>query len=76
MVADADALNILAQNAELLKKFEYGRRKDDSDVIFTPHLGEFSRLMKSRPHFYVTILYTGKVRYHILGGTEKQLLLC
>ncbi len=46
MVADADALNILAQNAELLKKFEYGRRKDDSDVIFTPHLGEFSRLMK------------------------------
>ncbi|MDE7321979.1 MAG: NAD(P)H-hydrate dehydratase [Lachnospiraceae bacterium] len=46
LVADADALNILAQNAELLKKFEYGRRKNDSDVIFTPHLGEFSRLMK------------------------------
>ena len=25
---------------------EYGRRKNDSDVIFTPHLGEFSRIMK------------------------------
>lgn len=46
MVIDADALNIMAQNEELLKIFEYGRRKNDSDVIFTPHLGEFSRLMK------------------------------
>lgn len=46
MVIDADALNLLAQNAELLKLFEYGYRKNDSDVIFTPHLGEFSRLMK------------------------------
>ena len=46
MVVDADALNILAQNPKLLKTFEYGRRKNDSDVIFTPHLGEFSRIMK------------------------------
>ncbi|MBO5146517.1 MAG: NAD(P)H-hydrate dehydratase [Lachnospiraceae bacterium] len=46
MVIDADALNILAQNEELLKQFEFGRRENDSDVIFTPHLGEFSRLMK------------------------------
>ncbi len=46
MVVDADALNILSQNAGLLKYFAYGYRKNDSDVIFTPHLGEFSRLMK------------------------------
>lgn len=46
MVIDADALNILAQNEELLKTFEYGRRINDSDIIFTPHLGEFSRLIK------------------------------
>lgn len=46
MVIDADALNILAKNEELLKVFEYGRRKNDVDVIFTPHLGEFSRLIK------------------------------
>lgn len=46
MVVDADALNLLAQHAELLKLFEYGYRKNDNDVIFTPHLGEFSRLMK------------------------------
>lgn len=46
MVIDADALNILSQNEDILKKFEFGRRENDSDVIFTPHLGEFSRLMK------------------------------
>lgn len=46
IVVDADALNILAQNEELLKIFEFGCRKNDADVIFTPHLGELSRLMK------------------------------
>lgn len=46
MVIDADALNLLARNAELLKLFAFGYRKSDSDVIFTPHLGEFSRLMQ------------------------------
>lgn len=46
MVIDADALNILSQNEALLQSFEYGCRKSDSDVIFTPHLGEFSRLTK------------------------------
>lgn len=46
IVVDADALNILAQNESLLKSFEFGRRRNDADVIFTPHLGEFSRLMK------------------------------
>ena len=46
MVIDADALNLLSQNAGLLKLFSYGYRKNDSDVIFTPHLGEFSRLMQ------------------------------
>lgn len=46
MVVDADALNILSQDTALLKRFEYGCKKNDSDVIFTPHLGEFSRLMK------------------------------
>lgn len=46
MVIDADALNLLAQHGELLKQFEYDYRKNDNDIIFTPHLGEFSRLMK------------------------------
>jgi NAD(P)H-hydrate epimerase len=46
LVVDADALNLLSQNDELLSGFEFGRRKKDNDVIFTPHLGEFSRLSK------------------------------
>lgn len=46
MVIDADALNLLARDTELLKFFAFGYRKSDSDVIFTPHLGEFSRLMQ------------------------------
>lgn len=47
MVIDADALNILGVNEQLLVQFEFGRKKYDNDVIFTPHLGEFSRLFKA-----------------------------
>jgi NAD(P)H-hydrate epimerase len=46
MVIDADALNLLSQNENLLRLFEFGRRKNDADIVFTPHLGELSRLMK------------------------------
>lgn len=46
LVIDADALNILSMNEDLLKRFEFGRRNDDYDIVFTPHLGEFSRLIK------------------------------
>ncbi|MDE7478255.1 MAG: NAD(P)H-hydrate epimerase, partial [Lachnospiraceae bacterium] len=45
MVIDADALNLLSQDETLLKHFEFGYREQDSDIILTPHLGEFSRLM-------------------------------
>lgn len=46
MVLDADALNILSQSEELLRTLEYGYKKYDNDIILTPHIGEFSRLMK------------------------------
>lgn len=43
LVIDADGLNSLAGSLHLLK-----RRKCD-DIILTPHLGEFSRLVALRP---------------------------
>jgi NAD(P)H-hydrate epimerase len=46
MVIDADALNLLSQNDDLLMRFEFDSKKFDADVVFTPHLGELSRLMK------------------------------
>lgn len=46
MVLDADALNILSQDEKLLRNLEYGHKKYDNDVIFTPHIGEFARLLK------------------------------
>lgn len=46
IVFDADALNILSQNEDLLRTLEYGHKKYDNDIILTPHIGEFSRLMK------------------------------
>lgn len=39
MVIDADALTIISDDIEILKS-----RKKDTEVILTPHLGEFSRL--------------------------------
>lgn len=46
MVVDADALNLLAKNEDLLEGMRLGRRKSDAGIVFTPHLGEFARLMK------------------------------
>lgn len=41
LIIDADGLNILAQNDELLKLLY------DRNVVLTPHIGEFSRLSKT-----------------------------
>jgi NAD(P)H-hydrate epimerase len=41
MIVDADALNILAS----LEASEWPKRRDWSNVILTPHTGEFMRLM-------------------------------
>lgn len=40
MVIDADAITILSKKLEVLKK------KKSKEIILTPHLGEFSRLVK------------------------------
>lgn len=40
MVLDADALNLIASDVSILKN-----RKHNNEIILTPHLGEFSRLM-------------------------------
>ena len=44
MVIDADALTIISEDVEILKS-----RKKDTEVILTPHLGEFSRLSGLSP---------------------------
>ena len=41
MVLDADALNILAS----LESSEWPQRRDWSNIVLTPHMGEFMRLM-------------------------------
>lgn len=46
MIVDADALNILAENYDLLQKFEMNRDDIKYDVIMTPHIGEFARMIK------------------------------
>lgn len=46
LVMDADALNLLAQNGGLLDGLRFGYRRNDADIVLTPHLGEFARLMK------------------------------
>lgn len=62
MVIDADALNLLSQNEELLKYFEFGRKENDGDVIFTPHMGEFARLMR---------IPVTELKKDILGNCKK-----
>lgn len=53
LVLDADALNIISENNELLSLFERERENDKSQdggirsAVMTPHIGEFARLAKS-----------------------------
>ena len=42
MLLDADALNCIADDPEILKKAK-------ADIVITPHPGEFARLIKSTP---------------------------
>lgn len=46
LVMDADALNLLAMNDELLDGLRIGKNQNDNEIILTPHIGEFSRLIK------------------------------
>ena len=46
MVIDADALNLLAQKQDLLQMLEHGRNPVRREIILTPHLGEFARLLQ------------------------------
>lgn len=47
MVMDADALNLIAEDETLLQLMEYNRNNHlPYDVVMTPHLGEFARLIK------------------------------
>lgn len=46
LVLDADALNILAAKPESLQMLEKGRMEKTQDIVLTPHLGEFARLIK------------------------------
>ncbi|MCM1184708.1 MAG: NAD(P)H-hydrate dehydratase [Roseburia sp.] len=44
LVADADALNLLSRNRELLSGLSFDGGGARRDIVITPHLGELSRL--------------------------------
>lgn len=45
LVMDADALNLLAEDEKLMQTLEYHRNEIPYEIIMTPHVGEFSRLI-------------------------------
>ena len=46
LVLDADALNILAARPEAMQQFEIGHMGKNQEIVLTPHLGEFARMIK------------------------------
>lgn len=46
LVIDADALNILSEQPTLLKMLEFENESCPKEIVLTPHLGEFARLIK------------------------------
>lgn len=45
MVLDADALNLLSSDDELKQLLLYTNKKNNRELVITPHLGEMSRLL-------------------------------
>lgn len=45
MVIDADAINLLSENPVLMQEFAEAEKKP-FEVVMTPHIGEFSRMIK------------------------------
>ena len=56
IVLDADALNVIAENKELLKKIP-------ADSILTPHLKEFEKLFKVNENEFERILLALEISY-------------
>lgn len=48
LVLDADALTLLAMREGLLSKLERGSRRHSYDIVLTPHMGEFARLLHEK----------------------------
>ena len=44
LICDADALNIIAKDQDILDNLLINHRTSAYDIVFTPHLAEFSRL--------------------------------
>ncbi len=73
LVIDADALTLLAEDIDLLK-----HRKSESEIILTPHLGEFSRLAKIdvmeiiKNRFLVVREFTEKYKVNVVLKSETS----
>ena len=48
LVLDADALTLLSMNKAMMKLLERGNRRHSYDIILTPHMGEFARLLHTK----------------------------
>lgn len=46
LVIDADALNLLSLHPQLLAALEHGKNPVRREVLLTPHVGEFARLLR------------------------------
>lgn len=74
LVIDADALTLLAEDIEILNN-----RNSDSEIILTPHLGEFSRLCKIdvneiiKDRFTVVREFASKYNVNIVLKSETSI---
>lgn len=57
LVLDADALTILAADYELMKRLERGNRRYGYDIVMTPHMGEFAKLLHTNTTAIQTELF-------------------
>lgn len=74
LVIDADALNVLADDIEVLN-----RRSHDNQIILTPHIGEFSKLCKhsvddiKKNRFEIAREFSAKNKVNVVLKSETSI---
>ena len=76
LVLDADALTLLSMNKAMMKLLERGNRRHSYDIVLTPHMGEFARLLHTKvanlQDNFLDIVRAFVDKYDVVGKTQRK----
>ncbi len=76
LVIDADAINLLAENPDLLKIVKDRTEYSSLRVIITPHIAEYCRLLQNSIDKKYTVEYLTNQPFNAINDFLKQYKIC